>query len=77
VAHGLATSSVNGVTAGGLDATGLGRLHQRLAAHVGSGDVPGLAALVAPGGDVHSEVLGSLSLDDPAHGGLTGAGRAR
>ena len=29
------------------------------------GEVPGVAALVARGGDVHVEVLGSLALDDP------------
>ncbi len=54
------------MSAGGLDATGLGRLHQCLAAQVGSGDVPGLAALVARGADVQREVIGSLSVDDPA-----------
>ncbi len=54
------------MTVGGLDATGLRRLHQRLAAYVDGGEVPGLAALVARGSDVHTEVLGSLSLDDSA-----------
>ncbi len=50
----------------GLDAAGLARLHDRLAAHVESGAVPGLTALVACGDDVHVEVLGSAALDDPA-----------
>src|SRR5580704_9627846 len=65
-AHGHPFASAAGVTVGGLDATGMGRLHQRLAAYVDSGEVPGLAALVARGSDVHTEVLGSLSLEDSA-----------
>jgi CubicO group peptidase (beta-lactamase class C family) len=50
----------------GLDATGLRRLHDRLAAHTESGQVPGLVALLARGDDVHTEVLGHAALDDPA-----------
>ena len=42
------------------------RLHDRLAAHVERGTVPGLAALVARGDDVHVEVLGTPAVDDPA-----------
>jgi len=49
----------------GLDPVGLARLHDRLAAHVERGDVPGLVALVARGADVHTEVLGRAALDDP------------
>lgn len=50
----------------GLDTAGLRRLHERLAAHTESGQVPGLAALLARGGDVHIEVLGHAALGDPA-----------
>ncbi|HEX3334489.1 MAG TPA: serine hydrolase domain-containing protein [Acidimicrobiales bacterium] len=52
--------------ASGFDAAGLARWGDRLAARVASGEVPGLAALVACGDDVHVEVLGSPALDDPA-----------
>jgi len=52
-------------TAPGLDPTGLRRLHDRLCDHVEGDDVPGLVALVARGGDVHTEVLGSAA----QHGG--------
>ena len=58
-------ATVSGVSAG-LDAAGLRRLHERLAVHTDSGEVPGLAALLARGGDVHVEVLGHAALDDPA-----------
>jgi CubicO group peptidase (beta-lactamase class C family) len=49
----------------GLDAAGLRRLHDHLAAHTESGQVPGLVALLARGDDVHIEVLGHAALDDP------------
>jgi CubicO group peptidase (beta-lactamase class C family) len=52
-------------SATGFDRAGLARLHDRLAAHVVRGEVPGLAALVACGDDVHVEVLGVAALDDP------------
>ncbi len=50
----------------GFSEQGLVGLHTRLRAHVERGDVPGLVALIARGGDVHVEVLGSLALDDAA-----------
>jgi CubicO group peptidase (beta-lactamase class C family) len=50
----------------GLDAAGLRGLHDRLAAHTDSGQVPGLVALLARGDDVHTEVLGHAALGDPA-----------
>ncbi|HSZ36535.1 MAG TPA: serine hydrolase domain-containing protein [Acidimicrobiales bacterium] len=49
----------------GLDPGGLARLHDRLRAHVDSGRVPGLTALVARGDEVHVEVLGTKGSDDP------------
>jgi CubicO group peptidase (beta-lactamase class C family) len=52
-------------TTPGLRPAGLERLHVRLLAHVERRDVPGLAALVARGDDVHVEVLGTPALDDP------------
>ena len=48
----------------GLDPGRLERLHDRLADHVARGQVPGLAALVACGDDVHVQVLGAPALDD-------------
>jgi CubicO group peptidase (beta-lactamase class C family) len=50
----------------GLDTDGLRRMHERLAWRTGSGEVPGLVALVARGDDVHVEVLGHAALDDPS-----------
>ena len=50
----------------GLDPSGLRQVHDRLAAHTESGQVPGLAALVARGDDVHVELLGHAALDDLA-----------
>ncbi len=50
----------------GLTRTGLERMHERLAASVERGVVPGLLALVATGDDVHVEVQGHPALDDPA-----------
>lgn len=54
------------VTGPGLDPAGLQRLHERLGALVEDGGVPALAALVASGDHVHTEVLGTLSLDSTA-----------
>ena len=56
---------MSGVSAG-LDPAGLRGVHDRLAAHTESGQVPGLVALLARGDDVHVEVLGHAALDDPA-----------
>jgi CubicO group peptidase (beta-lactamase class C family) len=56
---------VSSVSAG-LDAAGLRRVHDRLAASTESGQVPALVALLARGDDIHTEVLGRLALDDPA-----------
>lgn len=53
------------MSSSGLDPAGFGRLHDLLSAHVERRDVPGLAALVARGDDVHVEVLGTPALDDP------------
>jgi CubicO group peptidase (beta-lactamase class C family) len=50
----------------GLTDASRARVHERLTAQVEAGAVPGLAALVARGDDVHVEVLGRLAFDDPA-----------
>ncbi len=50
----------------GLSASGRDRLHRLLAAHVERRDLPGLAAAVARGDDLHVETLGTLALDDAA-----------
>ena len=47
----------------GFTAAGLQRLAEVAASHVGPTRVPGLAAVVASGNDVHVEALGSLSID--------------
>ena len=45
---------------------GLAGFRARLQEHVDRGAVPGMVALIACGGDVRVEVLGSAALDDPA-----------
>jgi CubicO group peptidase (beta-lactamase class C family) len=52
------------VSSPGLTGAGRARLHEELARYVDSGAVPGVAALVARGGDVHIEVLGTLAEGD-------------
>ena len=47
-----------------LSATGLQNIHDRMAAHVASHQVPGLITLVASGDEVHVDVVGTSSLDD-------------
>jgi CubicO group peptidase (beta-lactamase class C family) len=49
-----------------LAADGLRRVHDRLARHVESGEVPALVSLLARGGDVQIDVLGSRALGDTA-----------
>jgi CubicO group peptidase (beta-lactamase class C family) len=49
----------------GLSKAGLERLAQVAASHVGPDQVPGMAALVASGDDVHVETLGALSIGGP------------
>jgi CubicO group peptidase (beta-lactamase class C family) len=48
-------------TASRLSREGLARLHDSMAAHVAAGRMPGLVALVACGGEVHVEAIGSPS----------------
>ena len=50
----------------GLEPDGISRLHDLMVAHVDERQMPGLVALVARGGDVHVEVLGTPSFTDPA-----------
>ena len=55
----------DGTTAGvgmALNRDGLERFAAVAASHVGEDKVPGLAALVAQGGDVHVEALGTLAV---------------
>jgi CubicO group peptidase (beta-lactamase class C family) len=46
----------------GLTSAGLERLHAVTEQHIGDAAVPGLVALVARGGDLHVEALGSLAI---------------
>ena len=48
-----------------LDPRGLRALHEVLAAHVDADALPGVAALVAAGDDVHVEVIGSSRFGGP------------
>ena len=41
----------------------LARLHEALARHVASGDMPGLVALVARRGEIHVEAIGRQSFE--------------
>lgn len=49
----------------GLTTAGLEWLHAAAERHVGDEMVPGLVALVARGGQVHAEALGSLAVGGP------------
>jgi CubicO group peptidase (beta-lactamase class C family) len=53
------------MTAAGLSAGGLVRLHDALAGHVEDGECPGVVTLVARGDDVHIDVIGSPSFESP------------
>jgi CubicO group peptidase (beta-lactamase class C family) len=53
-------------SATGLTAAGLKGLHAAAERHVGEEKAPGLVALVAGGGQVHVEALGTLSVGGPA-----------
>jgi CubicO group peptidase (beta-lactamase class C family) len=53
-------------TASRLSRQGLARLHDSMAAHVAAGRMPGLVALVACGGEVHVDAIGSPSFDSDA-----------
>src|SRR5206468_12536627 len=52
-------------SAAGLTAAGLKGLHAAAERHVGDEKVPGLVALVARGGQVHVEALGTLAVGGP------------
>lgn len=51
---------------GGFTKIGLERMHRALSGHVDRGDLPGLVALVSRDDEVHLEILGRQSLDNPA-----------
>jgi CubicO group peptidase (beta-lactamase class C family) len=48
---------------GGLSTTRLGRMHDIMARHVESGEVPGLVTLVSRDGEIHSDAIGKLAID--------------
>jgi CubicO group peptidase (beta-lactamase class C family) len=50
----------------GLSKPGLERMHALLSGHINRGDVPGLVALVSRHGDIHVDVLGTMSVGQPA-----------
>ena len=52
--------------AGGFSRERLARLHHALAAHVASGDMPGIVALASRGDDVHVEAIGAQAFDGAA-----------
>jgi CubicO group peptidase (beta-lactamase class C family) len=47
---------------GGLSKSRLGRLHDAMARHVNSGDVPGLVTLVSRRGEVHIDAIGNMAI---------------
>src|SRR5947207_668491 len=55
---GRAHAGGSALTAGGLSAAGLGRMHDVMAGHVERGAVPGLVTLVARHGEVHVDAIG-------------------
>ncbi len=54
------------MSTGGLSKSRLARLHEALARHVSSGDMPGLVALVSRRGEIHVEVIGRQSFESDA-----------
>src|SRR5216683_6667892 len=48
---------------GGLSTTRLGRMHDIMARHVESGEVPGLVTLVSRDGEIHADAIGKLAID--------------
>lgn len=48
---------------GGLSKSRLGRLHDAMAHHVNSGDLPGLVTLVSRRGEVHVDAIGAIAID--------------
>jgi CubicO group peptidase (beta-lactamase class C family) len=48
---------------GGLSKTRLGRMHDVMARHIESGEVPGLVTLVSRDGDIHVDVMGRQAID--------------
>src|SRR4051794_23921619 len=48
-----------------LSPVALSALHDRMAAHVAAGSLPGLVTLVAAGDDAHVDVVGTPSFTDP------------
>src|ERR1700694_1294810 len=48
---------------GGLSKARLGRMHDTMARHVESGEVPGLVTLVSRDGEIHVDVTGSIAFD--------------
>jgi CubicO group peptidase (beta-lactamase class C family) len=51
------------IGAGGLSTTRLGRMHDVMAGHVESGDMPGLVTLVSRRGETHVDAIGSIAID--------------
>ncbi|HXW79244.1 MAG TPA: hypothetical protein VEJ84_07075, partial [Acidimicrobiales bacterium] len=52
------------VMVGAFSVDGLDRLDAALAAHLESGQMPGLVALVARHGETHTTALGTIAFDD-------------
>jgi CubicO group peptidase (beta-lactamase class C family) len=51
------------VNIGGMSKSRLSRLHDAMAHHVSSGEVPGLVTLVSRRGEVHVDAVGSIAID--------------
>jgi CubicO group peptidase (beta-lactamase class C family) len=54
---------VNMTSAGGLSKSRLGRMHDVMAGHVETGDLPGMVTLVSRRGEVHVDAIGRIAID--------------
>jgi len=54
------------MSTGGLSKARLGRMHEVMAGSVERGEVPGLVTLVSRRGEVHVDVIGTQSIEEPA-----------
>ena len=55
------------MSSGGMSRTRLARMHDVMARHVDSGEVPGLVTLISRHGDVHVDTIGTKAVGDGDH----------
>jgi len=54
-------------SAGGLSTARLKRMHDVMAGHVESGDIPGLVTLVSRRGEIHVDTIGHVAIGGERH----------